>query len=211
MSDREIFRFYEFFKRLTDILLAILGLLILFPLFIVIAVIIKLSSKGPILYRGIRTGLNSVPFEVYKFRTMINNPEKNNDLVTAKNDVRITRFGSILRKYKLDELPQLANVLKGEMSLVGPRPEVQLYTSLYTKEEEVILSVLPGITDFSSIYFVQLADVIGHNDNKKEFQNNIQDVLKIKNKLRIKYVNERSFKIDMKILLKTLVRLIKTS
>jgi lipopolysaccharide/colanic/teichoic acid biosynthesis glycosyltransferase len=209
MSDIKSSKFYEFFKRLTDILLSILGLFILSPLFILIAVLITLSSRGPILYRGIRTGLNSTPFEIYKFRTMNNN--NNNNLVTAKNDARITRFGSILRKYKLDELPQLANVLKGEMSLVGPRPEVELYTSLYTKEEKVILSVLPGITDFSSIYFVQLSDFVGHNDNNKEFQNNIKKVLKKKNKLRIKYVNERSYKTDMKILLKTLVRLIKIS
>jgi len=209
MSDRRSFKFYEFLKRLTDIFISILGLFILFPLFILIAVLVKLSSRGPIFYCGIRTGLNSIPFQMYKFRTM--NHNENNNLVTAKNDVRITSFGSILRKYKLDELPQLANVLKGEMSLVGPRPEVQLYTSLYTKEEEVILSVLPGITDFSSIYFVQLSDFVGHNDNKKEFQNNIKEALKIKNKLRIKYVNERSYMTDMKILMKTFSRLIKLS
>ena len=210
MTNIKYLKIYDLQKRLTDILLSVTGLLVLSPLFLVIALIIKSKSDGPIIYSGVRTGLNFVSFNIYKFRTMTHDLE-NNNFVTAKNDSRVTRFGAILRKYKLDELPQLLNVLKGEMSIVGPRPEVPIYTSMYSKEEEIILSVRPGITDFSSIHFVDLAETIGTDADKKKFESNIQDVLKIKNKLRIKYVRERSFTNDMKILLKTFIKLIQVS
>ena len=210
MTNIKYLKIYDLQKRLTDILLSVTGLLVLSPLFLVIALIIKSKSDGPIIYSGVRTGLNFVSFNIYKFRTMTHDLE-NNNFVTAKNDSRVTRFGAILRKYKLDELPQLLNVLKGEMSIVGPRPEVPIYTSMYSKEEEIILSVRPGITDFSSIHFVDLAESLGTDADKKKFESNIQDVLKIKNKLRIKYVRERSFVNDMKILLKTFIKLIQAS
>ena len=210
MTNIKYLKIYDLQKRFTDILLSVTGLLVLSPLFLVIALIIKSKPDGPIIYSGVRTGLNFVSFNIYKFRTMTHDLE-NNNFVTAKNDSRVTRFGAILRKYKLDELPQLLNVLKGEMSIVGPRPEVQMYTSMYSKEEEIILSVRPGITDFSSIHFVDLAENLGTDADKKKFESNIQDVLKIKNKLRIKYVRERSFVNDMKILLKTFIKLIQAS
>jgi lipopolysaccharide/colanic/teichoic acid biosynthesis glycosyltransferase len=208
MTNKFNLKFYEFIKRIFDLFFALVGIFLLLPLFGIISLLIVVSSDGPIIYQGLRTGLNSKTFMIYKFRTMIHSLEENNDLVTAKNDIRITPLGLILRKYKLDELPQLVNVLKGEMSFVGPRPEVPIYTSLYNKEEQIILSVKPGITDFSSIFFVQLADVVGSNNNKKEFANNIEEVLKVKNKLRIKYVKERSFITDLKILFKTFIKLI---
>ena len=210
MTNIKYLKIYELQKRLTDILLSIVGLLALSPLFLIIALIIKSKTDGPIIYSGARTGLNFVSFNMYKFRTMTHDLE-NKSFVTAKNDSRVTRFGSILRKYKLDELPQLVNVLKGEMSIVGPRPEVSMYTSMYSKEEEIILSVRPGITDFSSIYFVDLAETLGTNTDKNKFESNIEYVLEFKKKLRIKYVKERSFTNDMKILLKTLIKLIKAS
>jgi len=210
MTNIKYLKIYDLQKRFTDILLSVTGLLVLSPLFLVIALIIKSKPDGPIIYSGVRTGLNFVSFNIYKFRTMTHDLE-NNNFVTAKNDSRVTRFGAILRKYKLDELPQLLNVLKGEMSIVGPRPEVPIYTSMYSKEEEIILSVRPGITDFSSIHFVDLAENLGTDADKKKFESNIQDVLKIKNKLRIKYVRERSFVNDMKILLKTFIKLIQAS
>jgi lipopolysaccharide/colanic/teichoic acid biosynthesis glycosyltransferase len=210
MTNIKYLKIYDLQKRLTDILLSATGLIVLSPIFLVIALIIKSKSDGPIIYSAVRTGLNFVSFNIYKFRTMTHSLE-NNSFVTAKNDSRVTRFGTILRKYKLDELPQLLNVLKGEMSIVGPRPEVPIYTSMYSKEEEIILSVRPGITDFSSIYFVDLAETIGTDDDKNKFESNIQDVLKIKNNLRIKYVRERSFTNDMKILLKTFIKLIQVS
>jgi len=201
---------YSYIKRITDLLFSVFGILLLFPLFLLIAVFIKIDTKGAIIYKGVRTGLNSVPFEIYKFRTMVHNAEKNGGFVTSKNDPRVTKFGKIIRRYKLDELPQLFNVLKGDMSIVGPRPEVPLYTSLYSKEEKIILTVRPGITDFSSILFVQLADIVGHNEDKKQFDNRIQNVLKAKNKLRIKYVKEKSFVTDLKIIAMTFIKLLRS-
>ena len=125
---------------------------------------------------------------------------------TAHNDPRITRVGRFIRKYKIDELPQLINVLKGEMSIVGPRPEVEEHTSVYTDEEKFILTVLPGITDFSSIRFINLNELLGSEDANKVFKEKYREE---KNKLRIKYVKERSFGVDMKIIFMTLARILK--
>ena len=184
-----------------------LGLIALLPLLISIAFIIKWESKGPILYRGERVGLNKHLFQIFKFRTMVENAESLGGLVTSKNDTRVTRIGSILRKYKIDEIPQLFNILRGDMSLVGPRPEVTEFTSLYKKEEEIIFSVKPGLTDFSSIEFVQLGETLGNNSNKR-FEEEVNKVLRRKIELRIKYVLERSFLVDIKILIMTVKKLI---
>ena len=184
-----------------------LGLITLLPLLISIAFIIKWESKGPILYRGERVGLNKHLFQIFKFRTMVENAESLGGLVTSKNDTRVTRIGSILRKYKIDEIPQLFNILRGDMSLVGPRPEVTEFTSLYKKEEEIIFSVKPGLTDFSSIEFVQLGETLGSNSNKR-FEEEVNKVLRRKIELRIKYVLERSFLVDIKILIMTVKKLI---
>ena len=184
-----------------------LGLIALLPLLISIAFIIKWESKGPILYRGERVGLNKHLFQIFKFRTMVENAESLGGLVTSKNDTRVTRIGSILRKYKIDEIPQLFNILRGDMSLVGPRPEVTEFTSLYKKEEEIIFSVKPGLTDFSSIEFVQLGETLGSNSNKR-FEEEVNKVLRRKIDLRIKYVLERSFLVDMQILIMTVKKLI---
>lgn len=202
---------YIFVKRSMDIVLSLMGLIICLPFFFLIAFIIKVESRGPIIYRGVRTGKGGHNFIMYKFRTMIENAEKTGGYVTAKNDERITTFGSFLRRYKLDELPQLINVLLGTMSLVGPRPEVEFYTKKYSQEEQIILSVKPGITDYSSIEFVQLSENVGTNANAERFQQNIENVLKKKNRLRVKYVNDRSFKTDFKILLRTITKLLKSS
>ena len=184
-----------------------LGLIVLLPLLISIAFIIKWESKGPILYRGERVGLNKHLFQIFKFRTMVENAESLGGLVTSKNDTRVTRIGSILRKYKIDEIPQLFNILRGDMSLVGPRPEVTEFTSLYKKEEEIIFSVKPGLTDFSSIEFVQLGETLGNNSNKR-FEEEVNKVLRRKIELRIKYVLERSFLVDIRILIMTVKKLI---
>ena len=138
-------------KRLFDIVFSFLGLLVLSPLFLIIAILIKRDSKGPVFFRGIRVGRFGKPFRIYKFRTMVVNADELGGSPTADNDPRITKAGRFLRKYKLDELPQLLNVLKGEMSLVGPRPEVEEYVKLYSEEEKAILSVCPGMTDWASI------------------------------------------------------------
>ena len=201
-SDLPINRAYESSKRVFDFSLAFIGLIVLSPLLVVIAAAIKLTSIGPVLYRGVRTGRHGKFFRMIKFRTMVANAESIGGTSTAETDPRITRIGRWLRAHKLDELPQLFNVLKGEMSLVGPRPEVEEYTRLYTREEMAILEVPPGITDLSSIKFRDLNTILaGADDPDKYFAEN---VLPTKNKLRLDYVRNRSLWLDFKIIFLTL-------
>jgi lipopolysaccharide/colanic/teichoic acid biosynthesis glycosyltransferase len=192
--------------RLFDIVVASLGLLFLFPLLLLFAVLVKLDSPGPVFYRGRRTGRYGVEFRIFKFRTMVVDAEQVGGTSTAANDFRITRIGGFLRKYKLDELPQLLNVLKGEMSIVGPRPEVEEYTSCYDDEERIALTVRPGITDYASICFVNLGEVLGSEDADRVY---VERVRPIKNQLRVKYVRERSFAGDLKIIALTVFTLVR--
>lgn len=191
-------------KRLFDIVSSAAALVVLSPLLLVIATGIKLTSPGPVFYRGVRTGRFGKPFHMLKFRTMVVEAAKLGGPSTGKDDPRVTPFGRFLRRFKLDELPNLVCVLSGEMSIVGPRPEVQQYTNLYRGEEELILSVRPGITDLSSIQYIDLAEHIGPENVDENFETR---VLPIKNKLRVKYVKEWSFWTDMKIIGRTLIRL----
>lgn len=199
---------YQAFKRYFDVLAATAGLILLFPFFAAIAAAIKLDSPGPVFYRGVRTGKNSKLFRIYKFRTMYVGREKPAGDTTALNDPRITRVGRILRKYKLDEFPQLINTLKGEMSLVGPRPELPAYTERYTVEERLILTVKPGITDLSSIEFSSLDERVGAVDADRIYED---EVFPVKNRLRLQYVQEQGFLTDIKILLLTFVVILKKS
>ena len=139
-------------KRLVDITLSSVALIILSPLFFVVAILIKLDSHGPVFFRGTRIGKDGSPFRIYKFRTMVANAEKIGGPSTPADDPRLTKIGKILRRYNLDELPQFINVLNGEMSIVGPRPEVPQYVKIFTEEEREILTVRPGITDWASIW-----------------------------------------------------------
>jgi lipopolysaccharide/colanic/teichoic acid biosynthesis glycosyltransferase len=190
-------------KRLFDVVAATAGLLLLWPVLLLIAIVIKLDSRGPVFYRGVRTGLNGRPFRIFKFRTMVPNAEQIGSTATARYDPRITRVGRVLRRYKVDEFPQLFNVLSGEMSFVGPRPEVEEHTSVYTDEEKAILSVKPGITDFASIHFRNLGEMLGDEDANAVF---IEKYRGEKNRLRLEYVRKRSFLVDMKIIFETLFR-----
>ena len=147
-------------KRLFDITACVIAVPFLLPFFAIMAIIIKLDSPGPVFYRGWRTGLGGKPFRIFKFRTMVVDAEKIGGPSTALNDPRLTEFGKFLRKYKIDELPQIINVLKGEMSLVGPRPQVEKYTKLYNDEEKIILSVRPGLTDYASIKFINMDQML---------------------------------------------------
>lgn len=199
------FNLYEITKRLFDICLSSVGIVIFFPFFIIIGLLIVLDSKGPILYCGVRAGRLGKPFAMYKFRTMIVDSESTWD-TTALNDPRITKVGSILRKYKLDELPQLINVFKGQMSFVGPRPELIEYTQLYTANERCILDAKPGITDLSSLKFHSLDSHVGAKDARLVFETS---VLPVKNRLRVQYSRERSFLLDIKILFRTFILIIK--
>ncbi|MGC2832266.1 MAG: sugar transferase [Candidatus Acidiferrum sp.] len=192
-------------KRCFDLIAAIIGLVLLSPLFLVITIVIKLSSTGPVFYRGVRIGLNGKPFRIFKFRTMTPDAELVGSTSTGHHDPRITQIGRWLRPAKLDELPQLINVLTGEMSLVGPRPEVLEHTSEYTEEEQIILSVRPGITDYASIRFYNLNELVGSEDPRKTF---VEKYRPEKNRLRVFYVQNQSFWGDMKLIFRTFLRII---
>ena len=189
-------------KRIFDIIFSVFSLLILGPLLIIIALIIKINDGGPALYRGIRVGRYGKLFRIYKFRAMVVNAEKLGGSSTPADDPRITNAGKYIRKYKLDELPQLINVLKGEMSLVGPRPQVPEDAALYTKEEKSILSVRPGITDWASIKYHNEGEILrGSPDPDQAY---IEKIRPGKIKLELEYVRNYSFWVDLKILLKTI-------
>jgi lipopolysaccharide/colanic/teichoic acid biosynthesis glycosyltransferase len=187
-------------KRVFDVIIAGTLFLLTLPIWVIVASGIYCSSPGPVLYWGTRTGWRGRPFRILKFRTMVVDAERQGGGTTALNDPRIFSFGRFLRDYKIDELPQLLNVLRGEMSLVGPRPELHKYTERYSAEERAILSVLPGITDYSSIRFSALDQMVGESDADGVFE---RCVLPEKNRLRLKYVRTRSFWVDVKILVLT--------
>lgn len=187
-------------KRMLDIVVSAVGIVVLSPVLLFIAVAVKVTSPGPVLYLGVRTGRGGRPFHIYKFRSMVTNAEQVGGTTTGLNDNRITPIGKFIRQYKLDELPQLFNVLRGDMSLVGPRPEVAEYTDAYTPSEQRILSVRPGITDLSSLRFNDLQSVVGTEDPDEVFR---REVLPEKIRLRLKYVDEQSFRGDLGIIAKT--------
>lgn len=198
--------FYNRSKRFFDIALAALMLVLVSPIMAVVAIAIKVSSAGPVLYRGIRVGLDSRLFAMLKFRTMVVNAESLGGSATAADDPRITRVGQFLRRYKLDEFPQLINVLMGDMSFVGPRPEVQKYVNLYSSEEKAILSLRPGITDWASIWNSNEADVLeGSRDPEKTYEELIRPT---KIALQLLYVRHHSLLLDLKILLHTTLKLV---
>jgi len=190
-------------KRLFDLFFVIPGLVLLSPIFLVISLLIKRDDNGPVLFKQERVGLNGRPFKVLKFRTMVVDAEKQGAKVTMGGDSRITQTGQWLRKYKIDELPQLINVLKGEMSLVGPRPEVPEYVAFYSEQQKkTVLSVLPGITDIASIEFRNENDLlVGSTDPIKDYK---EKILPIKISYYEEYVKKRSLWLDFKIIFKTM-------
>ena len=192
-------------KRTFDLFSAALGAALLAPICFVVAVCIKLDSRGPVFYRGVRIGRHGRPFRIFKFRTMGPDAEHVGSTSTGQNDPRITRVGRWLRPWKLDELPQLLNVLRGEMSIVGPRPEVEEHTSAYTEEEKIILSVLPGITDYASIRFFNLNELVGSEDPRRVF---VEKYRSEKNSLRVAYVRNQSLWTDFRIIFLTLARFV---
>ena len=193
-------------KRGFDVMVATIALVSVAPLLALAALMVKLSSRGPVLYRGTRVGLNGQLFSMLKFRTMVVDAESLGGSATAADDPRITRLGKFLRRYKLDELPQFFNVLAGDMSLVGPRPEVQKYVNLYSPEEKAILTVRPGITDWASIWNSNEAAVLeGSRDPERAYEELIRPT---KLALQLLYVRNHSFFVDLTILLHTGVKLI---
>lgn len=197
-------------KRLFDILGAALGLLVFSPLLLLLALAIKLESRGPVFYRGVRTGRQGRPFRIYKFRSMVPDAERHGAASTSDADSRVTRCGRLIRQYKLDELSQLINVLVGDMSLVGPRPEVQKFTDLYTKEEQIILTARPGITDWASIKFHNEGEIIAASGIADADEAYARLIRPEKLRLQMRYVRARTFWLDLKIIGCTLVTIFTT-
>ena len=192
-------------KRVLGMFLAILLLLILWPFYLIIALAIAIEDGFPVFYRPQRGGYRNKPFRIFKFRSMVKNADKIGGGTTALHDSRITKVGNFLRKTKLDEIPQLFNIIGGSMSFIGPRPELLRYTDQYEGEEKLIFEVRPGITDFSSIEFINLDEIVGQGDADEMYE---KYVLKKKNALRIRYAKEVSFKTDAKLFLTTVWRVI---
>lgn len=188
-------------KRALDMTISGIALLFIWPIYLVISFLIFLDDGFPILYRADRGGYQGKTFKIKKFRSMIKDADKVGGGTTSKNDPRITKIGYYLRKTKLDELPQIMQVFTGEISLIGPRPELLKYTNQYEGEEKDILKVRPGITDFSSIEFINLDEIVGSENADEMYE---KYVLKRKNELRVKYAHSVSFTTDVYILFKTL-------
>lgn len=187
--------------RFFDILLSLVLLISLAPFMLLIYLGVKLTSGGQGIFSQIRVGKDNKDFTLYKFRTMQVNTESIRSLTVGTNDSRITRFGSFLRKYKLDELPQLWNVLKGEMSMVGPRPELRKYVECYTEEQKEILSVRPGITDFASLVFKDENEILGGVQDPENYY--IKEVIPIKINLNRYYLSHRNLRIYFLLIFKT--------
>lgn len=194
-------------KRLFDIVFSLFGLVLIFPILLLIALIVKIDSSGPVFYRGFRVGKDGKLFKIFKFRTMEKDADRKGIDSTAADDSRITRIGRFLRKYNIDELPQLVNILKGEMSFVGPRPQVKWATELYTEKERVILTLKPGLTDYASLRFPNEGEIIkGSKDPDRDY---LQKIHPEKTRLQIEYVKNQSFLVDLKIIFKTILIVIK--
>ena len=193
-------------KRWFDICLSFVSLCLVSPVLLLLAILVKLASPGPILYQGVRIGRHGTPFRILKFRTMIVDAERHGGSATAGDDPRLTSIGKFLRRYKLDELPQLLNVLKGEMSFVGPRPEVPKYVDRYSQEERAVLQLRPGITDWASIWNSNEAAVLeGSSDPEKTYE---ELILPTKLALQRKYLQNHSCLTDLKILFHTFAKLV---
>lgn len=191
-------------KRLFDILASGIGIIILSPVLLIIALRIKTGSDGPIFFKQVRVGKDGKEFEILKFRTMVVDAEKMGRQITVGADNRITKVGGFLRKYKLDELPQLFNVFKGDMSLVGPRPEVPRYVKLYTEEQRKVLNVKPGITDLASIRYRDENELLGKAENPDEFY--INTIMPDKLALNLEYINKSNVFYDIYIIIETIIK-----
>ena len=193
-------------KRIFDFISSFFFLFLFFPFFILLSILIKIDSKGPIFFTQIRVGKNNKDFLLLKFRTM-KVAQENSSLITIGNDNRITNIGNILRKYKLDELPQLINILKGEMSVVGPRPEVRKYVDMYSSSQLEVLSVKPGLTDPSSIKFSNESELLGTAANPEKYYT--ETLMPLKIEISLNYVRTQTFIGDLKIIFQTFSKIFK--
>lgn len=190
----------RFVKRILDLILALIFAVVLAPIYLILALAVVIDTGLPVFYRAERGGYRDKPFRIFKFRSMVKNADQIGGGTTALNDSRITKVGNVLRKTKLDEIPQLFNIIKGDMSFIGPRPELLRYTAQYEGEELLIHRVRPGITDYSSIEFINLDEIVGGENADEMYE---KYVLKRKNELRVKYAKTVSFGTDVKLLLVT--------
>ena len=193
-------------KRLFDIIASLTGIIILLPFFVIICLMMIVSCGFPLFYLQSRVGKNGKDFKLFKFRTMYLDADKKGLLTVGGRDPRVTNIGYYLRKYKLDELPQLFNVLFGTMSLVGPRPEVRKYVDLYTQEQQQVLSVKPGITDFASLEYIKENDLLAKSDNPE--QTYINEIMPAKLALNAKYIEQQGLFVDFKIIVKTILKIV---
>ncbi len=193
--------------RFFDFILSLVGLVVLAPIFIVLAIWIKIDSKGPVFYKQVRVGQNGIDFGLFKFRSMVVDADKKGLITVGGRDPRITRSGYFIRKYKLDELPQLINVLVGDMSLVGPRPEVRKYVDLYTDEQQKVLSVKPGITDYASIEYMDENEILGKSSDPEKTY--IEEIMLEKIKYNMKYINNKNLFEYFKIILLTVLKIVR--
>lgn len=198
---------YRFSKRCFDIFFSLLGILFLLLLFLFVAIAIKCSSKGPVLFKQERVGKNGKTFKIWKFRSMVVDAEEKGRQITTDGDSRITKVGKFIRKTKIDELPQLFNVLSGKMSFVGPRPEVPRYVELYTEEQRKVLTVKPGITDLASIEYRNENDLLKEaEDPDRKY---IEEIMPAKLELNLKYIEKAGFFYDIGLIFKTVFKVIK--
>ncbi|MDU5107134.1 sugar transferase [Clostridium sp.] len=196
----------QIIKRIFDFLVSLVGIIILSPIFIIVSIAIKIDSRGSILFLQKRVGKDGKEFNIYKFRTMVTDAEKLGKQITIGNDSRITKVGAFLRKFKIDELPQLFNVLLGDMSLVGPRPEVPKYVALYNDEQKKVLSIRPGITDMASLRYKDENDILGKVENPEEYYINV--IMKDKLSLNLEYIEKSNVFFDIYLIVKTIIKCI---
>ena len=192
-------------KRIFDLILSLMALIILSPVFVIIGLWVVLESRGGMFFRQERMGKDFRIFKLYKFRSMRPGSDAKGLLTIGGRDPRITRSGYFIRKYKVDELPQLINILKGDMSLVGPRPEVKRYTDMYNETQKQVLSVRPGLTDYASILYFNESDLLSQSANPEKTY--IEEIMPAKLALNMKYIREQNFKTDLSIIAKTIQRI----
>ncbi|MGO1368560.1 sugar transferase [Senegalia sp. (in: firmicutes)] len=190
-----------------DFIVSLIGLICLLPVFFVIAILIKIDSKGPVFFKQVRVGKDIKEFKIFKFRTMIQDSEKKGMQITVGRDSRITKFGYVLRRTKIDELPQLINILIGDMSFVGPRPEVPKYIEMYTEQQQNILKIKPGITDLASIEYRDENTLLSDSNNPEETY--IKEIMPRKIQLNVEYLRRFSIFYDIKIIIKTILAVMK--
>ncbi len=194
-------------KRVFDIISSLSVLLILLPFLLIITLLIPLTSKGSPFFSQSRIGKQAKPFKLLKFRTMKTNSESKGQITVGKKDNRVTKFGYFLRRTKLDELPQLVNILKGDMSVVGPRPEVEKYVKLYSDEQRKVLTVRPGLTDLASLEYIKENEILGRSNNPEE--DYINEIMPAKLALNLEYIEKQSLMFDLKLIFKTIFKILK--